>query len=39
MDLLGAYITAADMTIIMLVLNIVIFALLLRVYLKLRRQG
>lgn len=38
MELLGMYITAGDMSIIMFALNAVIFVLLLLTYLKLRRE-
>lgn len=38
MTLLGIYVTATDISIIMLVLNTILFILLLRIYIRLRRQ-
>ena len=39
MSLFGIYVTASDVTIIMFVLNAIIFVMLLRTVIKLRRQG
>ncbi len=38
MELLGMYITAGDMSIIMFAVNAAIFVMLLLIYLKLRRE-
>lgn len=38
MELLGMYITAGDMSIIMFVVNVILFVLLLLIYLRLRRE-
>lgn len=38
MELFGLYITAGDMSIIMFIINTIIFVLLLLTYLKLRRE-
>ena len=38
MELFGLYITASDMSIIMFVVNAILFVLLLLIYLRLRRE-